>query len=266
MSPHLRPALFEAIGSFLLVLATSGLVVADGLAGTPGQGSPRWGMALAAGVAWTVSLALTLRVSGGFLNPAITVTLWVFQRIDNRKAVFLIAGQFVGAIVAGAVLRGLFFVNESALKETRLGVPHLNLKAFDVAQVEPSIQFQGIAVEGLLTFLLVLAVFFFIFDPRFRNRVGDGPYQLSYLWFGLMVALMTLLAVNLTGACMNPARWLGTVIWESTVASLQAKNPWADHGPYWIGPLLGSLLAGIVYTYVFAPADHKKGPPVKGMP
>jgi aquaporin TIP len=86
------------------------------------------------------------------------------------------------------------------------------------------------------------------------------------LWLGLLVAVETLLAIDLTGASMNPARWLGLVIWESTVAGLESRHPWADHGPYWIGPILGSLLAGILYTYALMPADDRKGPPAAGMP
>jgi glycerol uptake facilitator-like aquaporin len=160
----------------------------------------------------------------------------------------------------------MFLINENALLETRMGVPHLNLKAFDATQIDRSCVFLGIGLETLLTFLLVFAIFALFFDPRFRRTTGEAIHRVNYLWLGLFVLAVTLAAGGLTGASMNPARWFGTVIWESTVAGLESRKPWADHGPFWIGPVLGSLLAGMLYTYVLLPADDRKGPPKAGMP
>ena len=267
MTPNLRASLYELVGSFAVVLATSGAVVANGFPALAGQaGFGRIGIALAAGCVYAAALAFTVRVSGGFLNPAITVTLWVFQRLDSQRAGMFIVAQTLGALLAGLALRGLFFVNENALLESRLGTPHLNLRAFDAGDLERPVIFQGIAIEGLLTFLLVFAIFALVFDSRFRRAAGETAHRLAYLWLGMLVTAVTLLAFDYTGAAMNPARWLGLVIWESTVAGLQSRHPWADHGPYWIGPILGSLLAGILYTYVLLPVDERKGPPRDGMP
>lgn len=267
MSPNLRSYLAEMVGSFALVLLTAGAVCATGL---PAMPKHSWisllVIALAAGGAWAVALAITLRQSGGFLNPAITVTLWVFQRIDNKKALGLIVSQFIGAAFAGLALRGLFFSNEESLLGTRLGTPHLNKEAFGVIGIDRPTVLQGIGIETILVFILTFAVFALIFDPRFRHKGGEPVYRLSYLWLGLVVAIEVLVAFGLTGAGLNPARWLGTVIWESTVDNLAAQQPWADHGPYWIGPILGSLLAGMLYTYVLMPEGTPKGPPKDGMP
>ncbi len=267
MHPNLRASIYELVGSFVVVLVTAGTVIASGTPMTLGHESyGRLGAALAAGCVYAAALAFTVRASGGFLNPAITVTLWVFQRLDNQRAWMFATAQCLGALLAGLALRGLFFVNETELLDTRLGTPHLNLHAYAVTEVDRHSMFLGIAAEGLLTFVLVFAVFALIFDPRFRHTAGEAVHRLAYLWLGLLVTAETLLAFDLTGASMNPARWLGLVIWESTVAGLQARHPWADHGPYWIGPILGSLLAGILYTYLLLPADDRKGPPKAGMP
>jgi glycerol uptake facilitator-like aquaporin len=249
------------------VLLTSGAGIADGIPALSGQaGFGKIGIALAAGLAYASALAFTLRLSGGFLNPAITVTLWVFQRIENTRAMYLIAAQFLGGAFAGMALRGLFLINENALVETRMGAPHLNLKAFDAAQIDRPTVFLGIGLETLLTFLLVFAIFALFFDARFRRAAGESVHRVNYLWLGFFITAVTLATGGWTGASMNPARWLGTVIWESTVAGLDGGKPWADHGPYWIGPILGSLLAGMLYTYVILPEDDRKGPPKAGMP
>ena len=267
MNANLRAYVAEMVGTFALVLLTAGAVCATGiqaLAGQPGYG--RIGIALAAGLAFAATLAITLRLSGGFLNPAITITLWVFQRLDNRKATGFIIAQLLGAALAGLALRGLFFGNERALLDTRLGTPHLNRKAFEVLSVDRPSVLQGIGIEAILTFVLVFAVFVLIYDPRFRRAAGDGVHRLSYLWIGLLVAVETLVAFDLTGAGMNPARWFGTLIWEATSEGLRSHEPFADHGAYWIGPVLGALLAGMLYTYLIMPEDARKGPPAGGIP
>jgi glycerol uptake facilitator-like aquaporin len=266
MNANLRSYVTEMIGTFAVVLLTAGVVCASGMPALQGQpGYSRLVIAIAQGAAWAVALAFTVRQSGGFLNPAITVTLWVFQRIDNRKAIGLIVAQFLGGAFAGLALRGLFFSNERALLDTRLGTPHLNRISFDVVDVDRATVLQGIGIEAVLMFVLTFTVFALIFDPRFRSKAGEHVYRLSYLWLGLLVAVEVLVAYDLTGAGLNPARWFGTVIWETTVDGLQAQRPFADHGPYWIGPILGALLAGMLYTYLLLPADTPKGPP-KEMP
>jgi glycerol uptake facilitator-like aquaporin len=267
MNPNLRAAIVEFVGTFAMVLLTSGAVIADGVFPLSGQsGFGKIGIALAAGLAYASTLSFTVPLSGGFLNPAVTVTLWVFQRIENTRAMYLLAAQFLGGAFAGLVLRGPFLSNQNALLETRMGVPHLNLKAFDATQIDRPTVFLGIGLETLLTFLLVFAIFALFFDSRFRRAAGQAVHRVNYLWLGLFVAAVTLAAGGWTGASMNPARWLGTVIWESTVAGLDGRKPWADHGPYWIGPILGSLLAGMLYTYVVLPQGDRKGPPKAGMP
>src|SRR5262245_33223929 len=116
MNSNVRASLFELVGSFVVVLVTSEAVVANGypaLAGHGGYG--RIGIALAAGLVYAAALAFTVRASGGFLNPAVTLTLWVFQRLDSKRAAMFIGAQFLGAIFAGLAIRGLFFLNENDL-------------------------------------------------------------------------------------------------------------------------------------------------------
>jgi aquaporin TIP len=160
----------------------------------------------------------------------------------------------------------LFFFAESALIDTRMGTPHLNLQAFQTTEIDRSTLLAGIGIETVLTFLLVLATFAFIYDPRFRRGAGESIHHLSYLWIGMLVLAETLVAFPFTSACLNPARWLGLVIWESTVSGLQGRHPFADHAPFWIGPILGAVLAGVIYTYLVLPEDDRKGPPKDGMP
>jgi glycerol uptake facilitator-like aquaporin len=88
----------------------------------------------------------------------------------------------------------------------------------------------GIAIEAILTFFLVFVFYGSMIDSR-RPKIGG-------LAIGLTVALDILVADRFTGAAVNPARVFGPAF---------ACGHWNNHMVYWIGPLLGGLLAGIVY-------------------
>jgi glycerol uptake facilitator-like aquaporin len=267
MNSSWRTYVTELIGTGTVVLLTSGAVC---VAALPNLAAHPWGaryfVALMAGLSWSAALAFTVRISGGFLNPALTVALWVFHRLENRWAGGLIVAQLLGGALAGLALRGLFFASERVLLTARLGTPHLNRQALDIIDMDRTAVLIGIGIETVMSFVVTFAVFIFVYDPRFRRTAGEGIYRLGYLWLGIIVGLVTLLTFDLTGAGLNPARWFGTVLWESTVDSLIAQGPWRDHGPYWLGPLVGSLLAGAVASYAVLPPATPDGSPPRDLP
>src|SRR6476661_1691179 len=93
----------------------------------------------------------------------------------------------------------------------------------------------GIAIEAVLTVIVVLVVF--------GTAVDDRAPQLGGLAIGLAVAADILMGGPLTGAAMNPARWFGPA-----VASGALDNWYV----WWIGPLVGAGIAGLLYRYAFA--------------
>src|SRR6516165_4168377 len=131
-----RTYLVELIGTFALVYVAAGMVCvnhmttprdADARTGTATLGRDQpgvVGMALAQGLILASMLAATVPISGGYLNPAITIMLWVFNRLDSVKTAWYIGAQFVGAVVAGLCLRYTFL--PEVLESSRLGTPHLN--------------------------------------------------------------------------------------------------------------------------------------------
>src|SRR6266498_4120096 len=90
---------------------------------------------------------------------------------------------------------------------------------------------------GVLTFFLVSAVFGTVIDDRFGGRMGG-------LAIGLSVALGVLAGGPLTGAAMNPARWFGPALAQGTY-----PNPLV----FILGPLVGGVLAGLLWHYVLLP-------------
>jgi aquaporin Z len=244
MERRVRVWVTELVGTFCLVFLTGGVACAAPLALKSDW--PRftmWEFALANGCALAVLLTLTTGISEGCLNPAVTLMLWVCKRLDGLQTVSLILVQLAGSVLAGLALR--FAFPEAALRQSRLGTPHLG----EVLLTEGNVPswgglFSGIAVEALLTFVLTLVIFYTLLDKR-TARLGG-------LFAGLTQVVLTLAAFDLTGAAANPARWLGPAVWQMTVDSKSAA-PFADNTVYWVGPILGALLAGLLYTTVIGP-------------
>jgi glycerol uptake facilitator-like aquaporin len=239
-----RAYIIELIGAFTLVYFGAGVVCVNylttpagqqpGMANLLGLQPGLVGIALAQGLLLAVLLAVTVPLSGGYLNPAIAIMLWVFNRLDSARASWLIGAQLLGSALAALCLSYTFA--GSVLREARLGTPHLNPVVFhpDARTIPRGALATGTGIEFALTFFLVFAMFGLCLEgprPRLAARTA-----------GILFAL------PLTGAATNPARWFGPALIESTLpAGPQAvASPFADAFVYTAGPIVGALLAGLV--------------------
>lgn len=258
-----RAYCIELVGTFALVYFGAGVVCVNHLT-TPANAPPIQGtysesagkepltlyghqpglvgIALAQGLILVVLLAVTLPLSGGYLNPAITLMLWVFNRLDNKRTWWFIGAQVLGAFLAGMCLRYTFDVE--LLKQVRMGTPHLNPLVYKTPGDRGNL-IAGTGVELVLTFFLVFAIFGSIAEASRARSAALGA--------GLTLVACVLFAFPLTGAATNPARWLGPVLWEHLLPGDRA-NPWTDFFVYLAGPILGALLAGTFYFKVMLPA------------
>ncbi len=211
----------EFIGTFTLIFIGVGAIAADHLtAGLVGGGKlGLTGIALAHGLAIAVMVSATAAVSGGHLNPAVTIGLWSAKKIDTQHAVGYVVVQCLGAIAA-AFLIGLCIPAE-ALKAIAMGTPALG------AGITPQM---ALLTEAILTFFLVFVVYGTAVDGR-APKVGG-------LFIGLTVALDILMGGPISGAAMNPARHLGPALFGGGL-----QNMWI----YWVGPIVGGILAAQVY-------------------
>jgi aquaporin Z len=255
MDKTLRAFIAELLGTFALVFLSAGAVCAAyvPLDVDPNAFPTLLTIAVAQGVALAVALSVTMHLSGGFLNPAVTITLWVLRRLDNREAGTLVAAQMLGGVLAGAALRLIFA--SSVLIPASFGTPHVT-----PAYAEPSLAALGSAagVEVVLTFLLTFVIFGTALDPRAPRLGGLGPG----LFVGLALVGLLLVGYHLTGVGINPARSFGTAVWEWTV---RGPNVREQVLVYWIGPIVGALLAGLAYTYLLMPAaEGPKAPAAHG--
>jgi glycerol uptake facilitator-like aquaporin len=268
MERNLRPYLVELIGTFAVVFLSAGAVCVNDLAAIAWQPErpaenpvivqPEPGLigiALAYGIAYATALAIVLPWSDGYLNPAMPLALWVFKRIDTFRAFALIGVQLLGAAVAGGALRLIFSFREDILTTARLGTPHVNLRMFERGGVTAKMLLSGIGMELVLSFLLAFALYALFIDPRAERWRAAGRQRWACIWIGLLVVALTLVGYLLTGAALNPARWFGTVIWENSIPSLHAQQPFQDHVVYWFGPITGALIAALLYSLLLPEAE-----------
>jgi MIP family channel proteins len=244
MDTRLRAYLAEFLGTFVLVYFGAGVICAFYLPSNPLRVEVT-GIALAEGFALAVLLSTTYLVSGGCLNPAIALMLYVYRRYDRTQLIFLIAVQLLGAVVAGLALRLTF--TDAVLVPARFGTPHLMPSLLVEGSVALSSRFTGVCLEILFTALLTVAVFVSLVDRR-------GP-QVGGVLVGMTQAAIILFGYYLTGGAANPARWFGPLVWQAT---LPGGIRWDDHMVYWAGPILGALVGALLYSAIIGPPEQGK--------
>ena len=215
-----KAALAEFIGSFGYVFAGAGSVIVAGP-----YGSGLVGVALATGFAVAVMVSVTAPISGGHVNPAVTVGVWAAGKIGSGRALTYVAAQLGGGIFACLLLR--FVVPLAVWKAANLGTPVL-ATGID--------QGKGILIEALLAFFLVFTFFATLLDDR-----GLVP-QAAGLMVGSVLAFDILVAGPFTGGAVNPVRSFGPALVSGT---------WNDWWVYWVGPVAGGVIGAVLYWSAF---------------
>jgi MIP family channel proteins len=214
----------EFLGTFALVFFGVGAVCVDRFLQTSG-GIGLLGVALASGLAMAIMVSALGHISGGHFNPAITIGFWVTKRIGTLDAFLYWAAQLLGGIAAAFLLRSI--IPDETWHAVALGTPSL-LRDF------PALS--AMILEAVTSFFLVLVFFATAVDDRgtFRAIAGFG--------IGLTMTLGILVIGPFTSAAMNPARAFGPAL---------ASHHWTNQGVYWIGPLAGGFLAGLLYNSLY---------------
>jgi len=231
MRHALRHFAAEFIGTFAIVFVGSmSLMMANGT-GAPASVAMLI-VAIAVGLVTGVMVTSTMRVAG-HLNPAVTLGFMVARRIEAYMAGVYLAGQLLGAIAAAFIAK---MVVPVALYTAARGGSQL--VSLDVSMG------QALTVELIATFVLVWVVFGTAVDPK-APRVGG-----TAIGFAMTAGILAI--GPLTGGSMNPARAIGPAL---------ASGYLEGQVVFWVGPLLGGLLAGLIYDQLFLrrdpePVDH----------
>ena len=215
----------EFLGTFIFVLVaigSAGTVVSlssdlDGLAILV--------IAIGHSIGILVGILMIGNLTGGHLNPAVTIAMLVSNKISLKISLIYIFAQSAGASLAVLIIHSFMWDING------LGVHNLseNISILD-----------GFIIESILTAFLVIIIMFVVND---KNPLA--PFAIS-----LYVLVIHFVAINLTGASINPAR---------SFAPALIHNEWTNHWLYWIAPIIGGILGAIIYTFLFGSKSDKKG-------
>ncbi|XP_057300406.1 aquaporin-1-like [Hydractinia symbiolongicarpus] len=172
-------------------------------------------------------------ISGGHMNPAVSMGAYVNGDVSSPRATMYSAAQYVGGIL-GAVIT--HFLTPSELRiESKLGSVFIGSGVSTV---------QAFFVEFILTFILTL-VFLSCTDKQRKH--SDGPLSIIV---GITYIGLHFIGRGYTGGSFNPARGFG----PSLIFGEFDTHSWI----YWVAPYVGSTIAGLLYRFVLKPLDPVK--------
>ncbi|XP_072987876.1 aquaporin TIP1-1-like [Typha latifolia] len=227
----LKAALSEFICTFLFIFAGQGSVMAYSKLTAGGPSTPT-GL-IAAAIAYSFALVVAVSVgannSGGHVNPAVTFGAFVGGNITLIRGLLYWIAQLLGSVVACFLLR--------------VATGGQATGTFGLAGVG---SWNAVVLEIVMTFGLVYAVYATAVDPK-KGSLGT----IAPLVIGLIVGANILAGGAFDGAAMNPAVAFGPafVSWS-----------WSHHWVYWVGPLIGGGLAGVIYDVFFICNSHEQLP------
>lgn len=230
INENYRKYLAEFLGTFALVFIGMSAVSIN--LATNGSALGLVGIALAHGLVLMSMIYALSHISGAHFNPAITIAMAATKKIDLKTAGAYIISQLLGAAVAGFLVYAIFLQvsNNLVSKQVIYGFSsEMPLTA-------------GILIEGILTFLLALAVF-----GSTDKKAPAGFYGLA---IGLVLTFDILVGGLISGAAMNPARAFGPAIATGIFLTNQLA--------YVIGPIIGALVAGLLYEYALKDKQERK--------
>jgi len=217
-----RRLVAEFFGTFMLVFFGAGAMMTTNF---PKADFGLLGIALAHGIALAVGMTATMAISGGHLNPAITAGMLAIRRIDAKSALMYIMTQLLGAVAAAVVLK--MVIPSGVTSVLALGTPSI------AATITLG---KAIAIEAILTFFLMSAFL--------GTTVSSEGTKVAGFGVGLTLFIGMLFGGSLTGAALNPARAFGPAL---------VSGQWISQGVYWVGPILGALVAAFLWEKLLLP-------------
>ncbi|XP_060168909.1 aquaporin TIP1-3-like [Lycium barbarum] len=184
-------------------------------------GGPATGLitaSLSHGFALFAAVSIGANISGGHVNPAVTFGAFVGGHITFFRSILYWIAQLLGSVVSVYLLK--FATN-----------------GLEVSPYPPTLPWNAVIFEIVMTFLLVYTYYATSFDPKKGNMGIISPIAI-----GLIVAANILSGGALFGAAMNPAIAFGQALISWT---------WTHHWVYWLGNFIGATIAALVYQTIF---------------
>lgn len=223
----MKKLIAEFVGTLWLVLGGCGSAVLA--AAFPELGIGFLGVALAFGLT-VVTMAYAIgHVSGCHLNPAVSIGLWMGGRFEAKELIPYIIAQVLGGLAGAGIL-------------------------YMIATGKPGFELGGFAANGygehspggygltsaLITEVVMTFIFLFVILGATHSK---APKYLAGLAIGLCLTLIHLISIPVTNTSVNPARSTSQALF---VGDWAIDQLWL----FWVAPIIGALLAGLVYKYI----------------
>ncbi|MET0655213.1 MAG: aquaporin Z [Pseudoxanthomonas sp.] len=226
----------EFLGTFWLVLGGCGSAVLAANFG--GDGNPLGigfvGVSLAFGLTVLTGAYAFGHISGGHFNPAVSLGLWAGGRFPARELLPYIVAQVLGGIAAGFILLqiakggGGFSIDPAAA-----GAFATN----GYGTLSPG----GYTVAAAFLCEVVLTAFFLIVIMGATHK--NAPTGFAPLAIGLALTLIHLISIPVTNTSVNPAR-------STAVAVFVGNGALGQLWLFWLAPILGALIGGVLYGWL----------------
>ncbi|EDH0695500.1 TPA: propanediol diffusion facilitator PduF [Salmonella enterica subsp. salamae serovar [1],40:z35:e,n,x,z15] len=212
-----------------------------------------WEICIIWGLGISLAVYLTAGISGGHLNPAVTIALWLFACFPRQKVlpyiIAQVAGAFGGALLAYVLYSSLFTEFETAHHMVRGSVESLQLASiFSTYPAAALNVWQAALVEVVITSILMGMIMALTDDG---NGVPKGP--LAPLLIGILVAVIGASTGPLTGFAMNPARDFGPKLFTWLAGWGNMAMTGGRETPYVIvpivAPVIGACAGAAIYRY-----------------
>ena len=237
----------EFLGTFWLVLGGCGSAVLAAKFG--GDGNPFGigfvGVALAFGLTVLTGAYAFGHISGGHFNPAVSLGLWAGGRFPARELLPYIVAQVLGGIAAG------FILMQIAKGGGGFSIDPASAGAFATngyGALSPG----GYTVAAAFLCEVVLTAFFLIVIMGSTHR--NAPTGFAPIAIGLALTLIHLISIPVTNTSVNPARSTAVAVFAG---SGQISQLWL----FWLAPILGALIGGMLYGWLGRDAPDIVGNP-----
>ncbi|OTG88135.1 aquaporin Z [Acinetobacter sp. ANC 4558] len=225
--------LAELIGTFWLVFGGCGSAVFA--AAYPELGIGFAGVSLAFGLTVLTAAYALGHISGAHFNPAISIGLWAGGRFPTKDLIPYIISQVVGAILAAFIL---YLILQG--KGDFTGVAGFASNGF--GDLSPG----HYSFTSALIIEIVLTAGFLIVIMGSTDKLA--PLGFAPIAIGLALTLIHLISIPITNTSVNPARSTGVALFAETAALSQL---WL----FWLAPILGGVLGGIIYKILLNSKD-----------
>ena len=242
----MNPFVAEFMGTCILMVLGAGVVANVSLKNTAGEKDPKWILiTIAWGFAVFVGVFISGEFSGAHLNPAVSVGLAMVKKFDWALVPMYVFAQTLGAMFGSWLNYQLYYDHFQATSDE-----NTIRGCFCTAPMIKNTP-RNLFSEIYGTFFLVFAIFF-IAKPSLQiegvDQIQYGIGALDALPVGILVWVIGMSLGGTTGYAINPARDFGPRLVYAIIRRKQNNANWSYAWIPVVGPLVGGVLAGIVFN------------------